>query len=40
MICSQSKVPEARDERGDDMPGFAMLEPRMEKLGIKGTATS
>jgi alkylation response protein AidB-like acyl-CoA dehydrogenase len=22
-----------------DMPGFQMLEPRMEKLGIKGTAT-
>jgi alkylation response protein AidB-like acyl-CoA dehydrogenase len=22
-----------------DMPGFTMLEPRMEKLGIKGTAT-
>ena len=22
-----------------DMPGFAMLEPRMEKLGIRGTAT-
>src|SRR5205814_4136653 len=23
-----------------DMPGFTMLEPRMEKLGIKGTATA
>src|SRR2546423_13229881 len=22
-----------------DMPGFTMLEPRMEKLGIRGTAT-
>ena len=22
-----------------DMPGFEMLEPRMEKLGIRGTAT-
>src|SRR5205814_9984807 len=23
-----------------DMPGFAVLEPRMEKLGIRGTATA
>ena len=45
-VMARTPVPENRAKTAitaflvtPDMPGFEMIEPRMEKLGIRGTAT-
>lgn len=50
LLTVMAKVPGARDEKGrervtaflvtPDMPGFEVVDPRLEKCGIRGTATA